>query len=235
LMAALIDHYRGRVAPALARMEAVRLEAREIGHRVAEVMADECMAMVHSTTGRQAEALRTVERSLALAREISSRRFIAFDLLLLARLEAARGRRDVAAAHLDEAWSILQEVGVGLAGPMVLAAQARFSSGDAERRDRLARGEALLGPDAISHNHYWYRMDAIDASLDAGELDEAARHADALERYMADERTEWGDFIVTRARAVVASRRGTATPATFETLRERAAAFGYVGDLPAGH
>ncbi|MEO8487465.1 MAG: adenylate/guanylate cyclase domain-containing protein [Betaproteobacteria bacterium] len=233
LMCALIDHYRGRAEPALECMEAVRAEAREIGHRVAEVMADECAAMVLSATGRDEDALPVIERSLALARAIASRRFVAFDLDLLGRVETGLGRRDAARAHLAEAWSVLQDVGVGLAGPMVLAAQARLAGDDAERRELLARGESMLGPDAISHNHYWYRMDAIDASLDAGELDEARRHADELERYMADEPTAWGAFIVARARAVVAARRGTATPALFDALRRRADEFGYVGVLPA--
>ena len=233
LMVALIDHYQGRVASALERMEAVRLESREIGHRVAEVMADECAAMVLSTTGREDEARAYVERSLALARAISSRRFMAFDLDLLGRIEAASGRREAARACLDEAWAILQEVGVGLAGPMVLAARARVAADDAERRDLLARGEAMLGPDAISHNHYWFRMDAIDASLDAGDADEAERHAGELERYATVEPTAWSAFVVARGRARAALLRGTATPALIRAMRERASAFGYVGALPA--
>ena len=232
LMSALMDFYRGEAARSLARIEAVAAEAREIGHRVAEVMADECAAMVLSGIGRDAEALPAVERSLALARAISSRRFVAFDLDLLGRIEARLGRREQAIAHLDEAWQVLQDVGVGLAGPMVLGARARLAASDDERRDLLARGEALLGPDAISHNHYWYRMDAIDATLDAGDLDEALRHADALERYTAPEPTAWGAFIVARGRALVAARRGEPAAALFDALRRRAEEFGYVGLLP---
>jgi hypothetical protein len=234
LMSALIDHYCGRQARALARMAAARIEARAIGHRVAEVMADECAGMVLSATGRDEEAFVVLDRSLALAREISSRRFVAFDLDLIARVEMRLGRRVEAKAHVDEAWAVLQEVGAGLAGPMVLAARARLADDDAERRALLEQGEAMLGPDAISHNHYWYRMDAIDATLEAGELDEALRHADALERYTAPEPTAWGAFIVARARALVAARRGQPSAALFEALRARAEAFGYAGLLPAG-
>ena len=232
LMFALIDHYRGRPAQALAEMEAVRAESREIGHRVAEVMADECAGMVLSATGRDEEALPVIERSLALARAISSRRFVAFDLDLLARVEMRLGRREAAKAHLDEAWAVLQDVGMGLAGPMVLAAQARLAEDDGERRELLARGEALLDAGAISHNHYWYRMDAIDASLEANDAGEALRHAEALERYAAAEPTAWSLFIVARGRTLVGARRGTAGPADFEALRQRAAEFGYVGWLP---
>jgi tetratricopeptide (TPR) repeat protein len=234
LMSALMDYYLGRPAQALSRMEAVLAESRELGHRVAEVMADECAAMVLSATGRDADALPYVERSLALARAISSRRFMAFDLDLLGRIETRLGRRDAAKVHLDEAWLLLGEVGFGLAGPMVCASRARLAVDDAERRALLAQGEAMLGPQAISHNHYWYRMDAIESSLEAGDPDEASRHADALERYMAPEPTAWGAFIVARARALAAARRGTATRAQFDRMRRCAEAFGYAGELPDG-
>jgi len=92
--------------------------------------------------------------------------------------------------------------------------------------------QAMLDAGAIAHNHYWFRTDAIDACLDAGDLDAVLHHADALERYAAAEPTAWSRFIVARGRTLVAARRGTATPAMFASLRARANEYGYVGPLP---
>jgi hypothetical protein len=111
---------------------------------------------------------------------------------------------------------------------MVLGAKACLATSDAERRDLLARGEALLAADAVSHNHFFFREDAIDASLDAGDLDEALRHAEALERYASREPTPWSRFVVARARALVAARRGCADASALRALREHAAAHGLV-------
>ena len=186
----------------------MRVAAREIGHAVAEVMAGQVAAMVLVALGRDEEAVAAAEPSLAMARAIGSRRFIAFDLYQLGRAGRRHGDRDLARARLDESWAVLEDVGPGLAGAMVLGAKACLAESDAERRDLLARGEALLAADAVSHNHFCFREDAIDASLDAGDLDEALRHADALERYASREPTSWSRFVVARARALVAAQRG---------------------------
>ncbi|HET9338478.1 MAG TPA: adenylate/guanylate cyclase domain-containing protein [Casimicrobiaceae bacterium] len=232
LMIGLLDFYEGRADRALARFDGVRATAREIGHRVAEVMADECAGMVLSWSGSLGDAVDALERSLGLARAISSRRFVAFDLAFLGRL-GRHDDRDLARARLDEAWSVLEDVGPDLAGAVVFAARACLAESDAGRREALARGEALLKPNALSHNHLWFRADAIDATLDAGDLDETLRHAQALEDYSAREPTAWSEFVVARARALVAAKRGARDAAVLRELRERALALRLVAALPS--
>ena len=224
LMIGLLDFYLGDVDRSLATIGRVRVMAREIGHRVAEVMADECAGIVLVGAGRDAEAAVVLERSLALARAISSRRFVAFNLGFLGRVGRRHGDRSLARARLDEAWSVLQDVGPGLAGAVVLAARACVAESDDERRDCLARGEALLTPNALSHNHFWYRADAIDATLEAADLDETLRHAGELERYAAPEPTPWSEFVVARAHALVAAARGAPDRQALRALRDRGAA-----------
>ena len=119
---------------------------------------------------------------------------------------------------------MLQDVGPGLAGAVVLAARACVAESDDERRDCLARGEALLTPNALSHNHFWYRADAIDATLEAADLDETLRHAGELERYAAPEPTPWSEFVVARAHALVAAARGAPDRQALRALRDRGAA-----------
>ncbi|HEY8243297.1 MAG TPA: adenylate/guanylate cyclase domain-containing protein [Casimicrobiaceae bacterium] len=233
LMAGLIDHFLGEGRRSLERIDAVLVTAREIGHAVAEVMAGQVAAMVLVSMGRDEEAVAAAEPSLAMARAIASRRFVAFDLYQLGRAGRRHGDRDLARARLDEAWAVLEDVGPGLVGAMVLGAKAGIARSDAERRDLLARGEALLAADTVSHNHFFFREDAIDASLDAGDLDEALRHADALETYASREPTAWSRFVVARARALVDARRGNADAEGLRALREHATAHGLVKALGA--
>jgi class 3 adenylate cyclase/tetratricopeptide (TPR) repeat protein len=222
LMAGLIDFFLGEERRSLERIHAVRATAREIGHAVAEVMAGQLAAMLLVEQGRDEEGAAAAEPSLELARTIGSRRFVAFDLYHLGRAGRRHGDRDLARARLDESWAVLEDVGPGLAGAMVLGAKACLATSDAERRDLLARGEALLEAGAISHNHFFFREDAIDASLDAGDLDEALRHADALEHYASREPTSWSRFIVARARALVAASRASADVRELGSLRDHA-------------
>ena len=218
----LVDLYLGEVARGLATIERSRLAAREIGHRVAEVMADECAGLVLVGAGRDQEAVAPVERSLALAREISSRRFAAIDLALLGIIAHRAGDLESARARFDESWALLTEIGPRFAGPLMLASRSRIAGSDQERRDWLAQGENLLRAGSISHNHFWFREAAIDGSLDAGDPDEAERHADELERYASVEPSPWSQFVVARGRALAAARRDRADEQALRLLRDRA-------------
>jgi tetratricopeptide (TPR) repeat protein len=221
-MLGLVDFYLGEVPRGLATIERARVSAREIGHRVAEVMADEVAGLSLVGAGRDREAVAPVERSLALAREIASRRFAAIDLALLGIIAGRAGDRDGARARFEESWTLLEEIGPRFAGPLMLASRARVAASDRERRDWLAQGEALLRAGSISHNHFWFREAAIDASLDASDLDEAERHADELERYASVEPSPWSEFIVARGRALAAARRGRGDAQVLRALRDRA-------------
>jgi hypothetical protein len=97
----------------------------------------------------------------------------------------------------------------------------------------MAQGEALLADGALSHSHFWYRGDAIDAALEAGDAAEARRHADALERYASVEPTPWSDFTVARARALADVIDGRADAPALRALRTRASALDLRAALPA--
>lgn len=232
-MLGILDFYLGEVERGLATIERARSGAREIGHRVAEVMADECAGLVLVGAGRDEASVVPLERSLALAREIASRRFAAIDLALLGIVARRAGDARGARARLDESWALLVALGPRFAGPMVLAARARVAESEPERRELLAQGEALLDAGSLSHNHFWYRDEAINGSLDAGDADEAERHATELECYASAEPSPWSGFIVARGRALAAARRGTPDAATLRVLRGRAIDLDLRAALPA--
>ena len=150
---------------------------------------------------------------LDLSREIGARRYEMMCLMLLARIDlAARRARDGARANLHEAWTISEQTSHGFhrrgrAGAMALAA-----ADDDERRNALAKGEALLREYSIAHCHIWFNRDAIQASLDCGAWSEAERYANALEEFTREEPLPWTDFPVAVARALAAAGRGTPDP-----------------------
>ena len=111
--------------------------------------------------------------------------------------------------------------------------RARVAASHEECARLLAEGEALLADGALSHNHFWYRGDAIDAALETGDAAEARRHADALERYASVEPTPWSDFTVARARALADAVDGCADVAAIRALRVRASALDLRAALPA--
>ncbi len=227
-MMAICDFYLGDLAGAVRGAQHVREEGRRIGHRVAEVMADEVAGLVLATAGRDDLALAPIERSLPLARAIGSRRFAAIDLAMLSHIARRAGDLEAARRHLDEAEELLRPVGPKFAGAMLLGARARVAATPSERDRCLAEGEALLAGGALSHNHYAFRADAIEASLQAGDALAARRHADALERYAGAEPTAWTEFTVARARALADALEGHADVAAIRALCERALAL----DLP---
>jgi hypothetical protein len=157
--------------------------------------------------GRDEEAIAAAEPSLALARVRSLRAGSSRSTCTSSgRAGRRRGDRELARARLDESWAVLEGRRARPRRRDGARHEGLLARSDDERRDLLARGEALLEAGAISHNHFFFREDAIDASLDAGDLDEALRHADALEHYASREPTSWSRFIVARARALVAAR-----------------------------
>ena len=113
------------------------------------------------------------------------------------------------AGLLERSLAISRETALGFSGPSVLGALA-LTTDDAEvRREALAEGERLLRAGSVAHNHFRFYRDAIDASLRAGEWDEAERLAAALEDFTRPEPLPWTDFYVARGRALAAWGRGT--------------------------
>ena len=156
-------------------------------------MADEVAGFALVGAGHDAEAVEPIMRSLPLARAIGSRRFAAIDLVMLSHIARRAGDPHGARRHLDESADLLEPIGPKFAGPMLLSARARVAASREECARLMAEGEVLLADGALSHNHFWFRSDAIDAALEAGDASERApargrartlreRRADALER-----------------------------------------------------
>jgi hypothetical protein len=115
--------------------------------------------------------------------------------------------------------------GLGLAA--VAAYDAR------ERAAALAEGEQALASGAVSHNFVFFNRYAIEACLAAQDWACVERYAIALERSMAREPLPMTDFLVARARAIVAAARGRRDETVLRRLLEEANRVGWRAVVPS--
>jgi hypothetical protein len=132
--------------------------------------------------------------------------------------------KDDARRHALDAWRISEEVGVRFSGPVALGGLAITAQSIDERRQRLAEGERLLAQGCLSHCHFGFYRDAIDAALASRDWSEAERYAGLLEAYTAPEPMRMIDFQIARGRALAAVGRGAADRAALEACRREAIA-----------
>jgi hypothetical protein len=196
-------------AGALAEADAGIEAARRVSHARGELIAQHGRLMALLGLLELDEARASVSRARALARQLGSQRFEAENLWFLAAIERLAGERAAAAAVLRDAMTLSRATSLGFFGASILGALALCTDDNTEQRAALAEGEALLDAGSVSHNHFFFLRDAIDAVLRAGDLDAALRYASRLRAYTAAEPLPWSDLVIERAEALVAHARGT--------------------------
>jgi class 3 adenylate cyclase/tetratricopeptide (TPR) repeat protein len=231
-MLAVVHAYLEPADGAIGVLGHVRTMARQLHQRSAEVMVDESEGWVRVSQGRYDDAIEPTERSLALAREIGSRRWMMFDLGLLAIAYWNLGRRQEAQQALQGAFEHMQVVGERFFGAVVHGARAMMAEREGDLRRILADGERALAKGAPAHSHFWFRREAIDALLRMHDWEGALWQASALENYTRAEPVPAVEFIVRRARALAAAARGNADRAELAACRERAVALAQPGAIP---
>ena len=232
-MLAIVHAYLEPADAAVPELDRVRAAARDLRQRSAEVMADETEGWVRVSQGRDEDAIAPAERSLALAREIGSRRWVVFNLAILAYAFWNVGRRAEAVAALREGFAVGAETGLRFVGGMLHGARALMVEDAHRLASVLADGEASLAMGCPAHSHFWYRREAIDAALRHADWDRALQEAGALEAFTRAEPVPWIDFHVARARALADAGRGRPDPAALAACRARGEALHLPGALPA--
>jgi hypothetical protein len=111
------------------------------------------------------------------------------------------------------ALAVSRKAGLSFLGPAILGTVALVADDAAVCRDALAEGEAILTAGAVSHNHFWFRRDAIDVALDRRDWPAVERHAAALDSYSAAEPLPWATFFIGRGRALAEVGQGRYTDA----------------------
>jgi class 3 adenylate cyclase/tetratricopeptide (TPR) repeat protein len=232
-MIAIIDTWRGSGDLALQRLARAGAAARAVRHRLAEAMNAQVTGWMLLSQGRHDEAEPHLSHALALSRDIGARRYETMCHIHLARVFWVRGDQAAAREHLRVSWELAERSGRAFIGPAVQGAMALMAEGDEERRDALARGEAMLREGSLAHCHFWFHRDAIEASLDSGAWSEVLRYADAVEEFTRDEPLPRMDYLVVVARALVAAGRGEADRAALLACRATAMRLKDPAFLPA--
>jgi tetratricopeptide (TPR) repeat protein len=186
--------------------------ARRVNHARGELIAQHGRLMALVGELRLDEARASVARARALAQQLGAVRFEGENLWFLAAIERSSGDRRAAAAILRDALRSSRATSPGFFGASILGSLALCTDDAAERAAALAEGEALLDAGSVSHNHFFFARDAIDAALQAHDLDGALRYAARLRAYTADEPLPWSDAVIARAEALVAQAREATTP-----------------------
>jgi class 3 adenylate cyclase/tetratricopeptide (TPR) repeat protein len=193
--------------------------AAKIGHHRAELLGriGACRVLFQMT---DIEAARKhLREAQILAERLGARRFEAQNLLYLAKLLRIEGRRSEALNLCEDARAISRDTGAGFVGPQVWAEVARNTDDQAARRQALQEGEMILRKGAVSHNHFYFYADGMEACLESEEWDEMDRYAAALEEFTRQEPLPWCDFFITRGRILAAYGRGNRTDSMMQELR----------------
>jgi class 3 adenylate cyclase/tetratricopeptide (TPR) repeat protein len=208
-------YWCGEAEDALREELAAGAEARALDHRNAMVMTGQSLGFVLRWMGRWTEAADVNGQALALARDVGARRFESIIGVAVAAVLRNAGDRDQARGMAEEAWRKANESGASaFIGPIALLEMAH-SAADPVESDRLyAHAEAMLADNVVSHCRVWLHADMIGHRLDQGRHHEVMRHADMLERYVADEPFAWATHAIAAGRALVRFDRSRGSDAS---------------------
>ncbi|MFP3558036.1 adenylate/guanylate cyclase domain-containing protein [Paraburkholderia sp. SIMBA_049] len=235
-MRAITAWFAGKAGDALDNALASVIAAEKVGHRRALAIAHHAAYHCLHDLAEWDRAWEHVDAALQHARELKARRFEGEALAYRAELHRVAGRRNEARDDIGAALAISRETGIAYMQPFYLGVVARATDDEAVFGTALAEGEALLVAGAVSHNHFLFRRDAIDACIDRGLWDAAAAHAAALEDYASREPSPFSAFVVARARALVSYGRGNRDQASLtelQRLKEEGRKLGFLYALPA--
>lgn len=223
---------RGGLADARASAEAARHIGQPRGLMVANMIAAEMCANLMQLDDAMAH-LREVEQLIG---RIGAARFEPLRLNCLAKTLRAMGRVAEALPLLRRSVEASRATSLTFTGPSSLGALALTTDDPVERRRAIAEGESLLQAGSVAHNHFRFYRDTIDATLKAGQWDEAERLSDALTAFAAAEPLPWTMFHAARGRALAAFGRGERNAglrATLNDLTETGRTAGLLLAVPA--
>ena len=205
--------------------------AGRVGHLRGELIAQHGRLMALIGLLRLDEARAGVARARALAQQLGALRFEAENLWFLATIERLSGDSAAAAALLREALALSRATSIGFFGGAILGSLALTTNDAAERAAALAEAEPLLDTGSVSHNHFFFARDAIDAALAEDDPERALGYAARLRAYTAAEPLPWSDLVIERAESLVAAARAPASCANDATLARLTATARRLGQL----
>jgi tetratricopeptide (TPR) repeat protein len=206
------------------------------GNSRAEIVAHNLLSEIAYLRGETSDVKLHGERAYELAHRIGATLFEAYGAFSRGRCQSSEDGDNAAAfASFLEAYEVSQATAESFMGPWILGSAARVAGKDEDRDWSLREGERILDAGAVSHNYFFFYINAMDARLDVEDWDEVRRYAAALENYTAKEPLEWSDFFIKRGRALAnfgLGKRDQATIDALKDLRDVARRVGFTTALP---
>lgn len=222
-MLATVKIYMNQTSQALDHALRSAELAAQVGLARPEIVSRLTAGWIHTSMADYEAGRRQIEKGLAIADKFGAKRFEPFLEETLARIAFATGNKARAGEIAEGAHAKVVALGAdSFIGAWVLSTVALTTPDDARRVDAIAAGEAILAQRAVGHNYFRFYRNAMQACLNAGELDEAWRLADALEDYTAKDPTPWSDFHIARTRGLVAVARGEAPASSLAQIEAQA-------------
>jgi predicted ATPase/class 3 adenylate cyclase len=178
--------------------EAVKL-AVVAGNRRDEMVArGSCLAKILYELGQWEECDEQLIRASDIAKSLGARRFIPLYLSFRAKVAIAIGDSKAALELASSAVNLSREGELLFATPMALSTLARAVTDASQADNYLAEAEAILAQGSMSHNHFWFRLDAMELGLKRADAQMVARHAMSLDQYISAEPPAWAQFHIRR-------------------------------------
>jgi class 3 adenylate cyclase/tetratricopeptide (TPR) repeat protein len=234
-MRAFTRWFAGETRAALDAALASIAAAEKVGHRRALALAHISACYCLDSLSEWDRAWEHATAALLLAQELGATRFEGEALALHATLHRAAGRRPEALADIRRALAISRQIGMAYLGAFCFGILAHTTDDADVFKEALAEGATLLDAGAVSLNHYLFRRGAIDACLDRSNWAGAEVHAAALETYARREPSPFSDFVVGRARGIIACANGQLDGkymTELRRLRDDGERFGFLWALP---
>jgi len=135
---------------------------------------------------------------------LGAHRFLPQCLAFKAKIAQAGGQdqKAIAFAHDAVRLSEQSDAGRSFTGPWAYGTLAIVCDDDTTRQNALATGRKLLEDGCVSHNHFWFYRDAIEAQLRSGDWLSALADAEALKSYIAAQPIRWAEYYITIAQIV---------------------------------
>jgi len=234
-MVAACRGYCGDIAPAIECVGQAAVDAHRAGDVRAELLSRSVGASLEFYRCGYAAALEGSKRSTALARELGARRFEIEGTLHQGLALHGLGHVEEAVAALEQAVAWARTEAPTYCGPWALAALAYVRGHAAGGRAVLEEGEQLLARGSVSHNHFEFRMLAIEFLLAARDWPAVRHQAAGLAAYTREEPLPWSDLVIARAEALAAAgrvARRQVNVGRLQELQQQAERMGFVALLP---
>ncbi len=180
--------------------------AVKVGNLHGEMAAQLIYSNMLCYWGEREASQHQIEKGLALACKLGSRRYESTCLGQLATLLGMNGFSAEAEKQFSRAYELSEEshrIGPSLLGPWAITTL------DEDRRIwALKEGERLLGMGGVSHNQLIFLQCAIEVALQQAQYTEVERYIMALEHYTSQEPLPWSDLIIDRGRILAEYGQG---------------------------